>query len=45
MKKIKNLLILTLCFTFMITTVDTYSSYTDYEISPLDHYNREETKK
>lgn len=45
MKKFRNLFILTLCFTFMITTVDSFRSYTDYEISPLEHYNKESKKE
>lgn len=45
MKKFRNLLILTLCFTFMVTTVDTYNSYTNHEISPLEHYNQNGEKK
>ena len=45
MKTFKNLLILTLCFTFMVTTVDTYNSYANYEISPLEHYTNDSEKK
>ena len=45
MKKFRNLLILTLCFTFMITAADTYSSYTNYEISPLEHYTNDFERK
>lgn len=45
MKKFKHLLILTLCFTFMITTTDICRSYSDYQISPLEHYTNPEHKK
>ena len=45
MKKFRNLLVLTLCFAFMVTTVDTYTYSTDYEISPLEHHNKETVKK
>lgn len=34
-KKLKTLLIVALCFTFMVTTADLYGNY---EISPLEHY-------
>lgn len=45
MKKMKTLLILTLCFTFMVTTIDSYTCYTNYEISPLEHYRNETGKQ
>lgn len=45
MKKFRNLLILSLCFAFLITTVDTYTCYTDYEISPLGHTHHTGEKK
>lgn len=45
MKKFKNLIILTLCFTFMITTADVHTHYTSYEIIPLDHHHTEVEKK
>ena len=45
MKNSKNLLILTLCFAFIITTVDSYSSYANYEITPFDHHHTEVEKK
>lgn len=45
MKKFRNLLILSLCFTFMITTADVHNYYTNYEITPLDHHHTELEKK
>ena len=45
MKKFKNLLIFTLCLTFMVTTLDVSASSTDYEISPLDHYTKDSGHK
>ena len=41
MKKIKNLLILTLCFSLVFSTTVT----NDYEINPLEHHNSEIDKK
>ena len=41
MKKIKALLIITLCFTLVFSVTTT----TDYEIDPLDHHTNESTKK
>lgn len=45
MKKFKTLLILTLCFTFMITTTDSYTYHANYEITPLGHYFNEPESK
>ena len=42
MKKLRNLFILTLCFTFMITTTN---FNTLYEITPLRHHHTEVEKK
>lgn len=41
MKKFKTLLIMTLCFTFIITTTPVTP---DYDIQPLGHYEKDETR-
>lgn len=40
MKKVKTLFILTLCFTFIVTTTTVTRNY---DISPYGHYKNDET--
>ena len=41
MKKFKTLLIMMLCFTFIITTTTVTQ---DYDINPLGHHEKDETR-